>query len=91
MGGGLDLEGERGQQREADDHAGAHDGQRARLLARRARRASGQQVGGRQRRGDRRPPEGDEPRVEVGHGKASGRQREREADDPEAAEQEARR
>src|SRR3954453_9662710 len=57
MGSGLDLQGERGQQREADDHAGAHDGQRARLLARGARRAGGGQVGGRRRRGGGAGPE----------------------------------
>ena len=50
---------------------------------RRARRAGGQQVDGRQRRGDRRAPEGHEPRVEVGDGEPRGRQREREAEDAE--------
>jgi hypothetical protein len=88
--GGLDLERERGEQREADDDARRHDRQRPRLLAGRQRRARDEQVDGGQGRGHGGAPEGHEPRVEVGDREPRRREREREADDAEGAEQQAR-
>jgi hypothetical protein len=87
--GGLALERERAEQREADHDAERDDRERRRLRAGRSRRARRAQV----RRGedgrDGRPAECDEPRVESGDRQARGREREAEAQDAERAEDDA--
>jgi hypothetical protein len=85
---GLDLEGERRQQREADDDPRRHDRKRAHLRPARPRRPRDREVGGGEQRGARRAPEGDHPRIEVGDGQARRGQREGEAEDAERAEHE---
>jgi hypothetical protein len=88
VGRGLHLEGERCQQREADDDAGGDDGQRAHLVASRPRGARRGEIDRREGRRDRRAAKSDDPGIEVLDGEPCGGQREGEPDDPERSESE---